>query len=63
MIGQGENAGIMERSMNDLFLKMQEDSLIKEIFVRASYIEIYNETIKDILSGTDKNLDLREDPT
>jgi kinesin family protein 18/19 len=31
--------------------------------LRVSYLEIYNENIKDLLSIEDKNLDLREDAT
>lgn len=31
--------------------------------MRVSYLEIYNENIKDLLSIEDKNLDLREDPS
>ena len=27
-----------------------------------SYVEIYNENIRDLLSGSDEYLDLREDP-
>ena len=52
----------MEQSMNDLFKKLQEVSVTKNVIIRVSYIEIYNETIKDLLSSNDKNLELREDP-
>ena len=48
--------------MNDLFKKLQEVSVTKDVIIRVSYIEIYNETIKDLLSSSDKNLELREDP-
>ena len=48
--------------MNDLFKKLQEVSVTKNVIIRVSYIEIYNETIKDLLSSSDKNLELREDP-
>lgn len=30
--------------------------------MKVSYLEIYNENIKDLLTIEDKNLDLREDP-
>jgi len=62
MIGNNEKTGIMEQSMNDLFKKLQEVSVTKNVIIRVSYIEIYNETIKDLLSSNDKNLELREDP-
>lgn len=35
---------------------------VKEIIIRMSYLEIYNENIKDLLTTDDKSLDLREDP-
>ncbi|EAS04332.2 kinesin motor catalytic domain protein (macronuclear) [Tetrahymena thermophila SB210] len=63
MIGTPDSIGIMERSMDDLFQEYQQLSLTKDIIVRVSYIEIYNEQIKDLLTARDKNLDLREDPS
>ena len=47
--------------MNELFRKIESDRF-KEFIVKVSYLEIYNENIKDLLTIEDKNLDLREDP-
>jgi len=66
MLGNGDsidNAGIMPRALSDLF-KLIEKSKGKntEFRLNLSYIEIYNETIRDLLSDSDKTLSLREDP-
>jgi kinesin family protein 18/19 len=68
MLGNGdgegiENAGIMPRALSDLF-KLIENSKSKNIEYRLnlSYLEIYNEAIRDLLSDSDKALELREDP-
>ncbi len=52
----------MFRTLNDLFIKMEKIKVVKEIEIKVSYLEIYNENIKDLLTSDDKNLDLREDP-
>lgn len=62
MVGYGENLGIMNRTMNQLFYLMGQNSK-NQYTVRVSYLEIYNENIKDLLSIEDRNLDLREDPS
>ncbi|EGR28601.1 kinesin motor domain protein [Ichthyophthirius multifiliis] len=63
MIGYGENIGIMQRTMNQLYNLIQKFSVTNEYVVKVGYLEIYNENIKDLLSSEDKNLDLREDPS
>lgn len=35
--------------------------LFKEIGIKVSYYEIYNEIIRDLLTSEDKALDIRED--
>jgi len=66
MLGNGdsvENAGVMPRSLSDLFKVIDKTkSSSNEFRLKLSYIEIYNETIRDLLSESDKNLILREDP-
>jgi kinesin family member 18/19 len=63
MIGNPDSPGIMERAMNDVFKKNESVQLTKEVSIKASYIEIYNETIKDLLTTGSKPLELREDPS
>ncbi len=52
----------MYRAMNDLFASIQAVVQEREITVKVSYLEIYNENIKDLLTADDKSLDIREDP-
>ena len=62
MVGSHDNPGLMHMSLTDLFRKIDNSKNFKEFIVRVSYLEIYNETIKDLLTVDDKSLDLREDP-
>ena len=53
--------GIMPRSFEDVFQRIEEDSEQTQFLIRASYLEIYNEEIRDLLSKNPKNkLDLHE---
>ena len=55
--------GIMPRSFTDVFCRIENDSVETQFLVRASYLEIYNEEIRDLLSKNPKNkLDLHEKP-
>ncbi|KAH8086158.1 hypothetical protein JL720_7360 [Aureococcus anophagefferens] len=49
MIGNDENPGIMPQSIRGLFEDLGNREGIKEFLVRVSYMEIYNEEIKDLL--------------
>ena len=52
--------GIMPRSFETIFNQIHADTS-KEYLVRASYLEIYNEEIRDLLGKDPKNkLDLKE---
>lgn len=53
----------MPRSFNDVFECIAKDSDQTQFLVRASYIEIYNEEVRDLLAKNPKNrLELHEDP-
>lgn len=55
--------GIMPRSFEDVFKRIEGDSEQTQFLIRASYLEIYNEEIRDLLSKNPKNrLDLHEKP-
>ena len=60
MLGSQSEKGIMPRSVSDLF-KMLHNYKNKEYKMQASYIEIYNEEIRDLL-GNREELKLYEDP-
>ncbi|XP_064077549.1 kinesin-like protein KIF19 isoform X2 [Macrobrachium nipponense] len=61
MVGTPEQPGIMVRALNDLFHTMEtnEDRQVKTK-ISMSYLEIYNENIKDLLEPGG-HLELRED--
>ena len=64
MIGNNDDPGIMVRVMGDLF-KHSEVEGKKQGFsykVAVSFLEVYNENIRDLLSDVEEYLDLREDP-
>jgi len=55
--------GIMPRSFEDIFKNIKLDSNETQFLVRASYLEIYNEEIRDLLSKNPKiRLELHEKP-
>ena len=60
MLGSQTEIGIMPRSVSDLF-KMLQSIKSKEFKIQVSYIEIYNEEIRDLL-GEREELKLHEDP-
>ena len=60
MLGTENEKGIMPRSVTDLF-KILQTHKNKEFKIQISYIEIYNEEIRDLLSNGEE-LKLHEDP-
>ena len=62
-----ELKGIMPRAFDNIFAQIASDKS-KQFLVRVSYLEIYNEMIRDLLSkkggrGGSDNLDLRDKDT
>ncbi|KAJ1633366.1 P-loop containing nucleoside triphosphate hydrolase protein [Pavlovales sp. CCMP2436] len=66
MLGALDSPGVMVLTLNDMYRRMRTDPqfLECEFKVRLSYMEIYNEVIKDLLNPTDSSigLPLNEDP-
>lgn len=62
MVGDNQNAGIMNLLMEELFNKIEEKMNIKDYVVKMSYIQVYNQTIRDLIGQREKNLELRDDP-
>jgi len=60
MVGNGENPGIMVRAVSDLF-SMVELSKNKSFNIKIMYVEVYNENIRDLMTGKN-DLEVREDP-
>lgn len=62
MIGDDKNPGIMFNTMKELFKQMKRHQIDREYTIRVSFLEIYNENIKDLIMLRSDVLDLREDP-
>lgn len=64
MIGSQSDPGIMVRVMEDLFKHAHIQGQQKQVQykVTVSFLEVYNENIRDLLSNVEEYLDLREDP-
>lgn len=62
MLGNDDCPGIMILTLKELFKKIENYKLERDYTVKISYLEIYNENIRDLLSSNEEYLDLREDP-
>lgn len=64
MLGPPEDPGIYWRALQDLWMALAETRERDRIDARVllSYVEIYNETIRDLLVPSSDSLELREDP-
>jgi kinesin family protein 1 len=66
MMGYGEEVGVIPRICKDMFNRIdgiQNDKLMK-CTVEVSYLEIYNERVRDLLNPSTKgNLKVREHPS
>ncbi|XP_016079111.1 PREDICTED: centromere-associated protein E isoform X1 [Miniopterus natalensis] len=62
MMGSGDYLGVIPRAIHDIFQKIEKFP-DREFLLRVSYMEIYNETITDLLCDTRKMkpLIIRED--
>uniref|UniRef100_A0A8C6S8C0 Kinesin-like protein n=1 Tax=Neogobius melanostomus TaxID=47308 RepID=A0A8C6S8C0_9GOBI len=60
MLGSQNNPGVMYRTMKELFKRMDDAKEEKEFNVAFSYLEVYNEQIRDLLSN-EGPLAVRED--
>ena len=59
MLGTDAEPGIIPQAINDVFRYIR-DHPTREFLLRASYLEIYNETINDLLAPEQKNLQIHE---
>ncbi|KAG1474176.1 hypothetical protein G6F56_000508 [Rhizopus delemar] len=65
MMGYGEDKGIIPRTCVELFERIEDLTTPERSYqVEVSYIEIYNEKVRDLLNpGNKGNLKVREHPT
>lgn len=62
MLGSGGERGVLELAAEDIFRLMSENSE-RDFIIRVSFVEIYNENIRDLLSdAADASVSIREDP-
>ncbi|XP_076136275.1 kinesin-like protein KIF19 [Alosa pseudoharengus] len=61
MLGVDSEPGIYVRTLNDLFKAIEAGKEDMDCSVYMSYLEIYNEMIRDLLNPSSGYLDLRED--
>ena len=63
MAGTHENPGIMYLIIKGMFENIKNEAE-KSVDIKVSYVEIYNEVIRDLLVANSKDtyLDLRDDP-
>ncbi|CAF0893195.1 unnamed protein product [Adineta ricciae] len=61
MLGTENNPGVMYRTLDDLFVEIKNYQGQREYQVSMSYLEIYNELIRDLLAPSSAFLELRED--
>nr|XP_046210598.1 kinesin-like protein KIF19 [Oncorhynchus gorbuscha] len=61
MLGTDREPGIYVHTLNDLFKAIEETSDDMQYNIFMSYLEIYNEMIRDLLNPSSGFLDLRED--
>lgn len=63
MIGTKEQKGILQMSISEIISFTEQVNDERDVSVWASYMEIYNESINDLLDANNTNLKLREDPS
>ena len=55
------NEGLIPQSIKEIFNSLNnKESSISKYLVKVSYIEIYNETVNDLIDPSKKNLEIRE---
>jgi len=65
MMGDAESPGIIPLMNGDLFAKLEAMRAARpelQFLCLVSYLEIYNEVVKDLLNPSDKQLNIREHP-
>ena len=56
-----ELKGIIPNAFSHIFGFIKTEGEAKKFFLRCSFVEIYNEEVRDLLGNKDKKLDIRED--
>jgi len=59
MEGTANNPGINKRALEDLFNTVEQRSCQWSYTVNVSILEVYNETVRDLLNGSSEKLEIR----
>ena len=62
IVDNPELMGIIPNAFNHIFGFIKTEGESKKFLVRCSFVEIYNEEVRDLLSKNNNKLDIREDP-
>jgi kinesin family protein 18/19 len=62
MLGDQDCPGVMLKTIMELFRSMDANSFERRFKVKLSYLEIYNENIRDLISNSNDHLEVWEDP-
>jgi len=62
MIGEVDGPGLMLKTFLEIFSKIEEMSGERDYTVKLSYLEIYNEIVRDLINPSMETLEIREDP-
>lgn len=62
MIGEIDSQGLMLKTFLEVFSKIETYSGQRDYIVKLSYLEIYNEIVRDLLNPSMETLEVREDP-
>lgn len=61
MMGTEKEPGVIPRAVREVFSFIEEDTHGREYLLRVSYMEIYNEKIKDLLNSENTSPEIIED--
>lgn len=61
MMGSSKSPGVIPQTLDYLF-ELVGRREAESVDIRVSYVEVYNELIRDLLTSEDLALDIREDP-
>ena len=62
MLGGSNSPGIMALTLNELYNQIHHNNMFDELTIKISYMEVYNESLRDLLVSNSELIDIREDP-
>ena len=62
VVSDPELRGVIPSSFHHIFGYIKTEGNSKKFLIRCSFVEIYNEEVRDLLGNSNRKLDIREDP-